>query len=179
MRKSLLFSALTMVMTAALAAPAEAQVRAYTIGISGGPSIPLGSEFREEARTGYHVQGSVGFAPAALPVGIRADLLWQVFPDAHAGSFRQIGGFANALVGVPFGPARPYLLGGVGVVNHTPPDEDHGDHAHEGESETNFAFALGGGLEFPFLGLTGVLEARFMDAGGDHRGVPISFGIRF
>lgn len=155
------------------------QTRPFTIGISGGPSFPSGGELAEEFGTGYHVQGSIGFAPAALPLGLRADLLWQEFPDEHGGQEREIGGLANAILALPLGIARPYLLGGVGIMSHHPPEEEHGDHTHEGEEETTSAFALGAGIEFPFLGLTGALEARYLLAGEGHRAIPVSFGIRF
>jgi opacity protein-like surface antigen len=164
---------------AVLSKDVAAQERPFTIGISGGPSFPLGAEFSEEAGTGYHVQGSVGFAPATLPVGLRADVLWQVFPDEHEGNFREIGGMVNALAGIPLGIGRPYALGGIGLVGHRPPDDDHGDHVHAGEGETTFAWAAGGGFEFPFLGLTGAIEARYLAAGAGHNAIPISFGIRF
>lgn len=157
----------------------QAQQRPVTFGISGGPSFPLGSEFSDEAGTGYHVQGSIGFTPAALPVGLRADVLWQEFPDEHDGTFREIGALLNAIAGAPFGSARGYVLAGAGVVNHSPPEEAHGDHAHEGEGETTFAWAGGAGVEFPFLGLGGVIEVRYLAAGAGHAAVPVSFGIRF
>ena len=178
MRNTKLLIAVAVGAMLAGAASADAQTRPFTIGISGGPSIPSGEEFSEEAGTGYHVQGSVGITPTMLPVGVRVDLLWQEFPDEEAGRFREIGGLANAVLGLPFGLARPHLIGGVGLVNHNEPEEDHGDHAHEGGSETAFAYALGGGIQFPFLGLSGVLEARYL-ASGEHRSIPISFGIRF
>lgn len=178
MRKTMMVAGLAAALVAG-GGSADAQTRPFTIGLAGGPSFPVGEEFGAEAGTGYHVQASVGFAPAALPVGLRADLLWQEFPDEHEGTFREIGGLANVLVGIPLPVARPYLLGGVGVVSHTPPGEDHGDHVHEHEGETSFAYALGGGIAFPFLGLTGTLEARYLAAGGEHRGVPVSVGIRF
>ena len=177
MRKSVLFAGLAAALVAGGAA--EAQSRPFTIGLSGGPSFPVGDEFSAEAGTGYHVQASLGLAPAMLPVGLRADLLWQEFPDEHEGTFREIGGMANVIVSLPVPVARPYLLGGIGAINHNAPDEDHGEHTHEGENETTFAYALGGGIAFPFLGLTGTLEARYLNAGGGHDGVPVSFGIRF
>lgn len=179
MRKIMLVMGVAVAALLGSAGAVQAQMRPFTIGISGGPSFPSGAEFSEEASTGYHVQGSIGFAPAALPVAIRADLLWQEFPDEHGGNFREIGGLANAIVELPLGIARPYLLGGIGAIRHDAPDEEHGDHAHEGENETTFASALGGGIEFPFLGLTGVLEARYLAAGAEHRAIPVSFGIRF
>ncbi|MBA2669510.1 MAG: hypothetical protein H0U67_03980 [Gemmatimonadetes bacterium] len=178
MRKMTLWAAVAAFALLGSAGNLSAQTRPFTIGISGGPSFPSGAEFSNEANTGYHVQGSLGFAPAMLPVGVRADLLWQEFPDEHGGNFREIGGLANAILALPLAIARPYLLGGIGAINHNPPDEEHGDHAHAEEGRTTSAFAVGGGIEFPFLGLSGVLEARYLVA-GEHRAVPISVGIRF
>lgn len=162
----------------ALPSAASAQARPFTIGISGGPSFPVG-HFADEAKTGFHVQGSLGFTPRALPVGVRADLLYQNFADEHSESFTEVGGMLNALLALPLPLARPYAIGGLGLINHNEPDEDHGDHTHAGESHTTFGFNVGGGLEFGFLGLRGVLEARYLDAGEGHRSVPLSFGIRF
>ena len=179
MRKLIMLIALSAGAVVGGAASADAQARPFTIGISGGPSFPLGSEFSEEFGTGYHVQGSVGFTPAMLPFGARVDLLWQEFPDEHEGREREIGGLANAILALPLGIARPYALGGIGAIHHRSPEEDHGDHGHEGESGARFGWALGGGIEFPFAGLTGVLEARYLGLGEGHAALPIGVGIRF
>lgn len=162
---------------AVTAGTGAAQVRPFVIGISGGPSFPVG-DLKDEASTGYHVQASVGVAPAGLPAGIRADLLWQEFSDDIEGYFRGIGGLVNAVVAPSMGVVQPYVLGGVGVMRVEEPETDHGDHTHGG-SETPFTFAVGGGVAFPFMGLSGVLEARFLAAGSEHRGIPVSIGIRF
>lgn len=179
MRKTILFVGAIAAMLSQGADVAQAQARPFTIGISAGPSLPSGGEFAEEAETGYHAQASIGFAPTTLPIGVRLDLLWQQFPDEHEGSFREIGGLANAVLALPLPLGRPYLLAGAGAVNHDAPEEEHGDHVHEGEGGTAFAYAVGGGLEFPLLGLMGTLEARYLAAGNDHGSIPISAGIRF
>lgn len=160
-------------------ADAHGQERPITFGVSAGVSLPLGDHFSEEAGTGFHVQGSLGYGAATLPVRFRADLLYHQFPDEHEGNFRQIGGLANALVGLSDLAGRPYLLGGLGFLNHSAPDEDHGDHSHEGDDETTFAFTVGAGVEFPIGGVIGTLEARFLAPGEEHRSIPISVGIRF
>lgn len=167
-------------MFAAMALPSatSAQARPFSIGISGGPNLPVG-RFADEVGTGFHVQGSLGFTPRLLPVGVRADLLYQSFPDEHSGSFTEIGGMLNALLGLPLPLARPYAIGGVGLINHNEPDVQHGGHTHTGENHTTFGFNVGAGVQFGFLGLTGVMEARYLDAGEDHRSIPLSFGIRF
>jgi len=160
-----------------IAGEATAQTRPVTFGISGGPSLPVG-DYADEAELGFHVQGSLGFTPGALPLGIRADLLWQELGEEH-GSFREIGGIVNGILALPAAGARPYALVGVGMVNRSEPEEDHGDHAHEGDSDNTIAFTAGVGLEFGLLGLGGVLEARYLAAGAGHHTIPISFGIRF
>jgi hypothetical protein len=162
---------------------AEAQVRPWEISIAGGPSIPVG-DLGSEANLGYHVQGSVGFGLPLLPFGLRADLLWQEVPDVHDGWFRQIGGLANAVFGVPMVVIQPYGLLGVGLIRTEEPEVHHGDHAHTGATETTVGFNIGGGLDFPFMGLTGFLEVRYLNlfGGGDathFQTVPISVGIRF
>lgn len=159
-------------------APAEAQLRPWEISIAGGPTLATGS-FDDEANTGYHVQGSVGFGIPLFPVGARADLLWQELPDEHGGNFRHIGGIANATLGLPLVFIEPYVLAGVGIFSITEPEEDHGDHAHEAGSETSTGFNVGAGLELGMLGMKGFGEVRYLDLGHGHRTIPITIGIRF
>jgi opacity protein-like surface antigen len=167
---------------AAIAAPAEAQIRPFQISIAGGPSIPTG-ELSDEAGTGYHVQGSVGFNVPLLPFGVRADLLWQEFPLSGVdGHFRQVGGLLNGTFALPMPIIRPYLLAGAGVINHSEPETPHGDHAHEGGSSTDVGFNAGVGVQFPFVGMSGFLEARYLNIVGGNseaRSIPVSVGIRF
>jgi hypothetical protein len=178
-RIAILFLALAVV-AGALPEQVTAQVRPFTVGISAGPSLARG-HLAEEAGTGYHVQGSLGFTVPALPLGLRADLLWQELPDEHSGQFRQIGGLINGTFGLPLPMARPYALIGAGVISTTEPEVDHGGHSHASERHTGVGFNAGVGIEFPFLGLGGVLEARVLNLLGDtdHQSIPISFGIRF
>jgi len=169
---------------AAVAAPADAQVRPYQISIAGGPSFPTG-HLSEEAGTGYNVQGSVGFGVAALPIGLRADLLWQEFPLSGAGAtghFRQIGGLLNGVFALPLPMLQPYALAGVGIINQTEPETPHGDHAHEGHSSTDIGFNAGAGVQFPFAGMSGFAEVRWLNLVGgntDARSIPVTIGIRF
>jgi opacity protein-like surface antigen len=161
----------------AFAGDAEAQVpgRAFEFGISGGPSIAVG-DLGGEANTGYHVQGSLGFGMAGLPLNLRADAFWQEFPEAaHAGEWiRQVGGLVNGIFGLPLGMAQPYGLVGAGVLSTT----------EHGRSETSVGFNAGAGVRFPFVGMSGVIEARFLNLFGGEgatgvQSIPISFGIRF
>ncbi|CAN5790903.1 hypothetical protein BH23GEM6_BH23GEM6_01510 [soil metagenome] len=167
---------------AAFAAPADAQVRPYQISIAGGPSFPTG-ELKDEAGTGYNVQGSVGFGVRMLPIGLRADLLWQEFPLSGVdGHFRQIGGLLNGVFALPLPQLQPYALAGVGVINHREPETPHGGHAHEGQSSTDFGFNAGAGVQFPFAGMSGFAEVRWLNLVGGNseaRSIPVTIGIRF
>lgn len=169
---------------AAGAASAEAQVRPFQISIAGGPSFPAG-HLSDEANTGYHVQGSVGFGVPLLPIGLRADLLWQEFQlagEGASGHFRQIGGLLNGVFALPMPLLQPYALAGVGLIQHTEPETVHGGHTHTGTSETKVGFNAGAGVQFPFAGMSGFLEARYLNLAGGHedaRSIPVSIGIRF
>ncbi len=170
-------------MTAVWQGAAEAQYRPWEISIAGGPSFPRG-EFAEEAGTGYHVQGSVGVTVPSLPIGLRADLLWQELEDDQSEWFRQVGGVLNATFGIPIAFLEPYALGGVSYLRTDSPDVVHEDHTHAGESQNLVGLHAGAGLEFPFMGLRGFVEGRFLNLGGGgearhFQSIPVTVGIRF
>lgn len=182
MRRSL-FVLLAAAFAAAISLPehAEAQYRPWEISIGGGPSFPTG-DFSDVAGTGYHVQGSVGFDLPLLPFGLRADLLWQELDDQDDW-FRQVGGLANATFGLPLIFIQPYALVGAGVIRTSAPDVVHGDHTHSASS-TDVGFNAGVGLDFPFVGLGGFIEARYLNVFGSdnatsYRVIPVTVGIRF
>jgi opacity protein-like surface antigen len=162
---------------------AEAQMRPWEISIGGGPSLARG-DIAGEAGTGYHVQGSVGFGIPLLPFGLRADAFWQELADEQDGWFRQVGGLLNATIGIPMLIVSPYGLIGVGYLRASPPDVQHPGHTHTGESENIVGFNAGAGLAFPFVGLSGFVEARFLNLFGggnatNYQAIPITFGVRF
>lgn len=161
----------------ALGVPAATAAQVH-LGVGGGPVIPLG-HLGEEAETGFHLQGSLGLQIPLLPVGARADLLLQRFPDEHDGSFTAMGGLLNGTLRLPFPIVRPYVIGGVGMMRQSEPDVDHGDHAHTGETQTEFAFGVGAGVQLRLLGFGGFAEARFLDWGNSNRSIPLTIGITF
>lgn len=172
----------TMVLAAALALAALPAAAPAQVGLSfgGGPSTPLG-EFGDEAETGWNARASLHVGVPLFPVGFRGDAVYQQFSDEAGGTFRQAGGLANATVGLPLPLVviSPYAIGGVGAFRHTAPEEDHGDHAHEGESGTAAAWNVGAGVRLGLPGISASLEARYLDAGNGFRSVPVTVGIRF
>ena len=172
-------------LVAALATSAQAQdmgsTRAFTIGIAGGVTMPMG-DFGDFYDTGFNVTGSLGFRPATLPVGLSFDLGYHslgagdgdddIFDDV--GDVRIISGTGNVVI--PFtttGGIRPYVIGGVGFYNFD----------SEGvEGSTDFGLNAGGGLEFALSGFNTFLEARFHSAFTEEDNtnfLPIVFGIKF
>ncbi|MQA90709.1 MAG: outer membrane beta-barrel protein [Gemmatimonas sp.] len=181
MRKQLIVLLAGLVGAVTLGGQAEAQVRPWEISIAGGPSFATG-DFSDVVDTGYHVQGSVGFDPPLLPIGLRADLFWQELPsatDANDDWARQIGVHANAIFEMPFALIQPYGLAGIGIMNSSVT----GDSVDE-DSEATVGFNAGVGVEFPFVGLGGFVEARYLNIFGnenasDLRTIPVTVGIRF
>lgn len=183
MRHNMFSLLIALIVTAAVSTTAEAQYRPWEISIAGGPSFPRG-QLSDEAGTGYHVQGSVGFGVPMLPVGIRADALWQEFDDPDGEWFRQVGGILNAVVGIPLVIVEPYALAGVSYLRTQTPDAVHAGHTHDGSSENLVGFNAGAGVEFPFVGLSGFLEARALNLFGggnakNFQSIPVTVGIRF
>jgi hypothetical protein len=175
MSKNTVLAALSLLVALSLPASANAQT-GFSLGA--GPSFPL-DHLAEEANTGFHLQGSVGLGLPLLPIGARADLIWQQFPDVHEGNFTALGGLLNATLALPMPMASPYLIGGVGLMHYDEPEVDHGGHTHEGESGTDFAFGIGAGLQLRLFGLGGFIEARYLDWGHGNSAIPVTIGLSF
>jgi opacity protein-like surface antigen len=166
----------TLALTLTLPAMATAQT-GFSIGVAGGPSIPLGS-LSDDADTGFHLRGSLGLQIPFIPIGARADLLWHRFPDQHDGHFNGLAGLLNATWRLTFPIVQPYLVGGAGFMNYDEPDAIHDDHVHPGDSGTEFAWAAGAGVQLRLLRIGTFVEARYLDW-GRHRAVPLTIGIMF
>jgi len=164
------------------AAPASAQddtgPRTIRIGAAAGLAMPMG-DFGDVAEMGFNVTGTVDAQPAALPVGVRVDVMYNRFGlEDVDGNSSILAGLLNAVLS--FGTqtsAQPYLIGGVGVYRAAF-DIDGGDD----DSETAFGVGLGGGVRFPLSGFDTYVEARFHNAFTEDESttfIPITFGIRF
>ncbi len=184
----------------AIASPAtvSGQDGGWMGALGGGPSVPLGN-LADEARRGYHVQGSVGYALDGLPITVRADLFYQLFrnvardPGLHVSLggewFRQLNGQLSMMYRLPLGSIEPYALAGVGWGH-----EWHGDRTFNGTRHGNLIVNSGVGVAFPILGMSGFVEARLANLlGGEalplnppavrdevtFRSLPITFGVMF
>src|SRR5687768_12900551 len=131
----------------ALALSAQvAQAQAgLSFGLGAGVVVPTGS-MADLNSTGYTGQASLRMQPAASPLGLQVDGFYsrlglQNDIDGHS---QMIGGTANAVYAFSsVSPARPYLIGGVGVYNHKLTIDQVGSG-----SDTKFGANAGAGFDF-------------------------------
>jgi len=152
---------LVFAMLAALAAtPVFADKGDFWFGLDAGISGPTG-DFSDFADMGYHGTATGTFMVSPV-LGIGADVgyhTWGGTDDYDAllqflsgdpgaeGSFSAIQATAHAMFMIPMeGKARPYLKGGLGMYNLKAKVESSFGDADE--SESNFGFNIGGGVNF-------------------------------
>lgn len=151
-------------------------------GLSGGVAMPMG-DLGDIASTGFAIGGHLGFNPASMPFGIRADVAFNRFSldsDIADGNVRAIGAMLNAIIKVPTqSSVAPYLVAGPGIYNAKLDVDGCGD---ECDGETKVALQGGAGLQFNLSGLTPNLEVKYVTIFTDEERVsflPITFGINF
>jgi opacity protein-like surface antigen len=156
----------------------------FSLGISGGASIPTG-DLSDGVNTGYNLGGHVALGVAALPISFRGDVNYDSFGakgsdngDAHVWSYT-----VNAVYDIPtMTGVSPYLIGGVGGFK---PGYSNsvGGTTYSASTDTNFGFDLGAGLTIPLSGFNAFVEARYnhfnTDGDGSASFVPITFGVMF
>lgn len=161
--------------------PAAAQLR---MGLGLGPSMPVG-DLDDQVKSGFLVQGSAGLSVPLLPVGVRADLIYQQLQDRAFDKFHQLGAVVNGTLSIPLILVHPYLIGGVGVYasrfgdTHTAAGQGH---VHDDDTHTNVGFHGGVGVRLGMLGANGFVEARLLNLAGDGSDVqtlPLTFGFMF
>ena len=159
----------------ASASTAEAQ-RPFTIGLSGGASIPL-SDLSDTHKVGYNAAAHLGINMPASAVGFRLEGFYNKFAGQDEGilsnaDLRIAGGNVNITYAFGGMGMRPYVIGGVGSYNIK---------ADGGSSTTEFGINAGVGAKFQLSGLGTFVEARLHTISGDPQTqfVPITFGIEF
>jgi Outer membrane protein beta-barrel domain len=137
---------------------AQAQA-GISFGLGAGVVVPTGS-MADLNSTGYTGQASLRVQPAASPLGLQVDGFYsrlglQNDIDGHS---QMIGGTANAVYAFSsVSPARPYLIGGVGVYNGKTTFDDLGSS----DSETKFGANAGAGFDFKLGAASLYAEGRF------------------
>src|SRR2546425_6727053 len=165
----------------ALAGIAAAQAPSVRFGLGGGAIVPVG-DYKQADKIGWHGVGMVQLGLPALPIEIRADVLYghTTHKDRSGvvvpGSTKLYGGLANVVYSIgPKVMARPYVLGGIGVY-HVKVDVP----GHTAD-ETKFAFGVGGGVSVGMGASRFFVEGRFVsvrESGGSTSFLPVTAGGR-
>ena len=142
-----------------LAAPAAASGQAYLTGFVGGnfggdsgvsldQSIDDASHLDFGARVGILGGGIFG---GEIDVGYTPDFYGRgtIFDSSSV-----LTAMGNVVIGVPLGPVRPYVLGGIGLIRRT---IDYVPGGAEGSvTDSRAAYSLGGGVSLFFSEHVGI-----------------------
>ena len=182
MKQSIIAAALVGITLVSSSSESRAQVstvaKPVQFGIAAGAALPT-SDLSNIASTGFNVTGTVGIAPALIPLGIRIDGAYNRFSlkngvsgDVH---FTSLTG--NLVYKIPSEAVAPYLIGGAGWYNSGGTVTGLG-----GGSSNHFGWNAGGGISMPLSGFDTFLEARYnqvQGSGGSLKYIPITFGVMF
>jgi opacity protein-like surface antigen len=181
MMKRLMVGASLVALSLAAAPAARAQVG---VGVSAGLSIPT-SDLGNVAKTGYSVNGLIGFSPPLSPIGIRGEVGYNSWSGKQAAglggsTISSLSGTANIVLQVPgMIVAKPYVIAGLGEHRVK---FDFGSGATDNSTETKLGWNVGGGVNFGVGTLAALLEARYVTVNTSNvklHYVPITFGIMF
>ncbi len=160
---------------AAATTVAEAQTQsASRFGISAGISSPMG-DFGDFADLGFIVGGqfSTGLGER-LMLRINVDFSSYGASSPGSGDVTLIGGIANILLPITTqSELKPYVLGGVGMVNAK---------ADGSDSRTELAFNGGIGFNFNMANRVWFTEVKFVSVqtdGSSTTYLPVVLGLKF
>lgn len=170
-RKTVRAAAAALVLTAAAALPAQAQVSSpIKFNVRAGASLPMG-DFGDFANTGFILGGGLTLRAPLMPVALRVDGDFNRFTHETADEDVTVWALtANAQVAPALSPV--YFIGGVGAYSSSAFDN----------SSTDFGLNGGVGLRIPLTTFNTFVEARFhsiFSEGGNTNYLPITFGIEF
>lgn len=167
-----LMSRAALALAATLIAPGALHAQTSFI-VAAGAALPVGST-SDSRKMGYNATVGIGIKPPLAPIGLRIDGMYNSFDSkVGTGTRRIVAGTANVTLSAPAMPVG-YLIGGLGMYNLSA--------SGGGNSETDFGFNVGAGLNFPLTGFSTFLEARFHLVNTDLEStkfIPITFGLRF
>ncbi len=162
-------------LVAAAATVAEAQMQsASRFGISAGISSPMG-DFGDFADLGFIVGGqfSTGLGEK-LTLRINVDFSSYGASSPGSGDVTLIGGIANIVLPITTqSELKPYVLGGVGMVNAK---------ADGSDSRTELAFNGGIGFNFNMANRVWFTEVKFVSVqtdGSSTTYLPVVLGLKF
>jgi hypothetical protein len=183
MTKRSMFGVAAVALSLAIAAPAQAQAH---FGLSAGASVPTG-DFGNAANSGFNLNGLVDVSVPVSPIGFRGEVGWNRFTvkGGSSNNWDFINGTANiVLQPSTMLPAKPYLIGGLGIYNVRLSGNDITSVFGGTQSESRVGFNGGVGFKAGLGTLGAFLEARYVSVQGKNGSsnlnyVPVTFGITF
>jgi hypothetical protein len=165
------------VLAAAMVLVASSAQAQTSLIFAAGATMPIGST-GDAVEMGYHGTVGLGIKPPLAPIGARIEGMFNdnAFKAASDASLRILAVTANATFA-----AMPtaYFIGGLGMYN----GKCAGTCGLLGsESNTDFGFNIGGGLNIPLTGLGVFVEARLHIINTETEStklLPITVGIKF
>jgi opacity protein-like surface antigen len=163
-----------------------AQAQGFSFGLGGGVVVPTG-DLADGSSTGWSGTAQLRVKPPVSPLGLQVDAFYTRFGlDGVDGHSRILGATANALFAFPgVSPARPYLVGGLGLYNSKATITGLGSS----ESQTKFGLNAGAGFDFGLGKVNLFAEGRFhmimkalADVNGNEKSaymIPLTVGVRF
>ena len=154
---------------------ASAPARAQYIFAGGGLSFPIGSDFRDVAKSGWVFTGGIGADIGSKGLWVEAEGYYAQHDRKVEGDRSNIFGFIGAL-GYSFNPeakVSPYVTGGLGIVASQYKTEAGGSLGGGTEKGLGYTAAAGIGIKASSK-LTFWGEGRFLGSTGDH-GPPGAF----
>ncbi|MDQ2888944.1 MAG: porin family protein [Gemmatimonadota bacterium] len=155
----------------------------FSLGISGGASIPTG-DVANYTSTGYNIGGHIALGTPALPISFRGDVNYDNFglKGGNSGNANVWSYTANAVYEIQtMTGIRPYAIGGIGGFKPGA-SYTNGGTTLSASGGTHFGYDVGGGIAIPLSGFNAFIEARynhFTINGGTASFVPITFGVMF
>jgi hypothetical protein len=149
-------------LVALLALPAVANGQTFLF-IGGGPTFPSG-EYSDYANTGWIAHAGIGFpvGPQGLMIGVDGFYGQNNHSDIDGDKTNPLGamGFIAYRIGNPERPGI-YLIGDAGLLVHK-----YGSDTYDSESESQFAFGGGAGVEIPLGGKKIWVEGHYTTSDG-------------
>lgn len=149
--------------------------------IFAGAALPVG-DTQDAFKTGYTVGGALDLRVPLSPVGFRGELVYSGLDGKgllEGDDISDFGANVNAVLWLPTAtPLRPYLTGGPSYSRLKYSQSGISDS----QSENEWGFNIGGGLQFSLGDLGTRLDVRYrrISTEGDAFSIiPITFGITF
>jgi hypothetical protein len=158
--------------------------KTYALGIGGGVAVPVG-KLSDTQKTGYNGTVALAIGVSELPIGIRFDGIYNMFPlrttptgGSTTSDLRIIGALGNLIYAFSGTSAKPYIVFGGGYYSVK-------IDAPGAKSESNFGVNAGLGATFGVGPVAMFFESRYHSIarkaakGGAIQFVPITLGLMF